>query len=88
VGRVLLKTTLVALAIAACVYGCQLSQPSYSDGYRYGREGGPAGHVSEYATDEEARSECGQHAGNEGLAITTEWFRGCTDGVRHLPPAE
>lgn len=87
-GRVLLGTALLALAIGASVVAFRIPDATYSDGYRYGKESVPAEHLSVGSGTDGAEAECGEHADSDGIAVSDEWFRGCADGALGLPAAE
>lgn len=87
-GRVLVGSALLAVVVATGVAATEKSAPAYGDGYRYGREGAPAHHLSEDSSPDEAEAECGEHANSDGTEVSDEWFRGCADGARGLPEAE
>lgn len=81
---VLLVAVLAALALRAWA---QAPPPGYAEGYAFGRDEGPAGHLSgAEPTDRlSARSECGEHALTDGVETNDAWMDGCVDGALRLP---
>ncbi len=90
-GRAVLTAALLVL-----LAGCS-DEPSdveqYEQGYRFGRDEIPDGHV-EHVTDPadavHAESECAEHAETDGVEPfppTDAWRKGCTHGASGLPPS-
>ncbi|MFF3321249.1 hypothetical protein [Streptomyces sp. NPDC002889] len=68
----------------------------YREGYRYGRDEIPDGHVddatspADTAGEAGADAECGEHAETDGIEPfppSEAWTAGCRDGARGLPPS-
>ncbi|MDX3851174.1 hypothetical protein [Streptomyces sp. AK02-01A] len=78
------------LLSAPALTGCGAEQTPaarYEDGYRFGRDEGPAGHLGgggEVSLGA-AESECGEHAETDGVDTNAAWMDGCTDAARGLP---
>lgn len=81
---VLLLVLLSALALRAC---SDESAPGYSEGYVFGRDEGPAGHLggADASDGGAAESECGEHAETDGVETNAAWMAGCVDGALRLP---
>ncbi|MFD3520849.1 hypothetical protein [Streptomyces sp. NPDC058653] len=88
-----LRRSLLPLLVLLTVLGAALALrdrgagPGYADGYTFGRDKGPAGHLGGAdATDTgAATSECGEHAETDGVRTNDDWTAGCVDGALGLP---
>lgn len=81
---VLLLVLLAALLTALFLGG---RTPGYAEGYDFGRDKGPRGHLggADASDTGAARSECGEHAGTDGVETNESWMAGCVDGALRLP---
>ncbi|WP_405795808.1 hypothetical protein [Streptomyces sp. NBC_01506] len=77
---------LSALALNACAGEPALG---YADGYAFGRDEGPRGHLggADASDTGAAASECGEHAETDGVKTNDLWTAGCVDGALGLPEA-
>ncbi|MFE5841372.1 hypothetical protein ACFQ7N_06920 [Streptomyces niveus] len=82
----LLLGVLLLAALTALTLRGQRETPGYADGYTFGRKG-PAGHLggADASDTGAARSECGEHAGTDGVETNKTWMAGCVDGALRLP---
>lgn len=73
--------------LAALVLRGRSDEPGYSDGYTFGRDEGPAGHLggADASDTGAAESECGEHAETDGVETNEAWMSGCVDGALRLP---
>ncbi|MFD5114128.1 hypothetical protein ACFWNG_17725 [Streptomyces sp. NPDC058391] len=74
------------LTLGACAESEERSPAEiYEDGYLFGRDEGPAKHLSGTDIDRGvAESECGEHAETDGVKTSPIWMDGCTDAARDL----
>ncbi|MET4925343.1 hypothetical protein P3L51_23805 [Streptomyces sp. PSRA5] len=79
---------LIALLTALVLRGVG-EDPGYAEGYTFGRDEGPRGHLggADASNTGAARSECGEHAGTDGVETNARWMAGCVDGALGLPKA-
>ncbi|MET9553146.1 hypothetical protein [Streptomyces sp. NPDC006645] len=82
----LLLVLLAALLTALTLRG-RGPEPGYAEGYDFGRDKGPRGHLggADPSDTGAAMSECGEHAETDGIRTTTAWTAGCVDGALGLP---
>ncbi|WP_328397748.1 hypothetical protein OHS70_15330 [Streptomyces sp. NBC_00390] len=90
------RDLVAAASLVLLLAGCSAA-PSpaeqYEDGYRYGRDEIPDGHVGTPSSQDDlagADAECGEHAETDGVEPfppTADWMNGCQDGARGLPPS-
>lgn len=78
---------LLLAALTALTLRGRGEHPGYADGYTFGRDKGPAGHLgSADASDTgAATSECAEHAETDGVETNKPWMTGCVDGALGLP---
>lgn len=80
---------LVVVLLSALALKAWTDEPplGYSDGYTFGRDEGPAGHLggADASDTGSARSECGEHAETDGVRTNELWMAGCVDGALRLP---
>ncbi|MEV8354869.1 hypothetical protein ACFVTT_29675 [Streptomyces niveus] len=83
----LLLGVLLLAALAALTLWGRRETPGYADGYTFGRDKGPAGHLggADASDTGAARSECGEHAGTDNVEPNESWMAGCVDGALRLP---
>ncbi|MFD3481625.1 hypothetical protein [Streptomyces sp. NPDC058665] len=79
---VLLLVVLTALALRG-----RGEAPGYAEGYTFGRDEGPAGHLGGADASDRgaATSECGEHAETDSVETNDDWMAGCVDGALRLP---
>ncbi|MFC8825273.1 hypothetical protein ACFT9I_07940 [Streptomyces sp. NPDC057137] len=79
---VLLLVLLTALALRG-----RGDEPGYAEGYAFGRDKGPRGHLggADASDTGAAQSECGEHAETDGVTTNDVWMAGCVDGALGLP---
>lgn len=81
------------LLLAGCSDPPSSPAEQYGDGYRFGQDGIPSGHVGVPTSDDDtagADSECGEHAETEGVTPfppSDQWMAGCVDGALGRPRA-
>jgi hypothetical protein len=77
---------LPATALVSCTEE-KAPPATYEDGYRFGKEEGPAAHLGGAGPEDTdaADSECGEHAESDGVTTSPEWDAGCVDGALGLP---
>ncbi|MFI6083256.1 hypothetical protein ACIBBB_20135 [Streptomyces sp. NPDC051217] len=85
---VLLGVPLLVVLTALALRG-RSEEPGYADGYTFGRDKGPAGHLGGADASDRgaAESECGEHAETDGVETNADWMAGCVDGALRLPEA-
>lgn len=86
-ARPLLLLGALLVALTALALWGRGAHPGYAEGYTFGRDKGPAGHLGgadAYDTGA-ARSECGEHAQTDGVETNEAWMAGCVDGALGLP---
>lgn len=83
---VLLLVLLAALLTALTLRG-RGDEPGYAQGYDFGRDKGPRGHLGEADASDTgvATSECGEHAETDGVETNKSWMAGCVAGALGLP---
>lgn len=86
-GRPLLLLGALLLVALTAVTLWGLDAPGYAEGYTFGRDKGPAGHLggADASDTGAARSECGEHAQTDGVETNEDWMAGCVDGALRLP---
>ncbi|MGW6512383.1 hypothetical protein ACWGCP_33540 [Streptomyces niveus] len=87
-GRpLLLLGVLLLVVLTALTLRGQRETPGYADGYTFGRDKGPAGHLggADASDTGAATSECGEHAETDGVETNESWMAGCVDGALRLP---
>ncbi|WP_330174203.1 hypothetical protein OG875_11985 [Streptomyces sp. NBC_01498] len=87
--RPLLALLLVLLGVLAAALALRGRgpEPGYEDGYTFGRDKGPAGHLggADASDTGAAESECGEHGESDGIRVNDRWTAGCVDGALRLP---